>query len=53
MLIDRVRCEHAGEKGFDSKKWERIDAVLNGVSLGFSCLFMVELLANILAFGSR
>lgn len=47
------RCEHAGEKGFDYDRWEKIDEVLDGVSLGFSCLFMVELLANVFAFGSR
>lgn len=53
LTVAPIRCEHGGEKGFDYGKWERIDNVLDGVSLGFSCLFMLELLANVFAFGSR
>ncbi|KKY25098.1 putative ion transport [Phaeomoniella chlamydospora] len=42
-------CEHGGEKGI--KTWEKIDEVLDTVSLVFSCLFMVELVASVYAFG--
>ena len=51
FLISLHICEHAGEKGFHQKQWERADEALDIVSLVFSCLFMVELLASVWAFG--
>jgi hypothetical protein len=51
FLISLHICEHAGEKGFHQKQWERVDEVLDIISLVFSCLFMLELLCSIWAFG--
>jgi hypothetical protein len=51
FLISLHICEHAGEKGFHQRQWEKADEALDIVSLVFSCLFMLELLASIWAFG--
>jgi len=51
FLITLHICEHTGEKGFSRKTWEKADEVLDVASLVFSCLFMLELLLSIWAFG--
>jgi hypothetical protein len=51
FLISLHICEHAGEKDFPQKRWEKADDTLDIVSLVFSCLFMLELLCSIWAFG--
>src|SRR2546423_11367485 len=51
FLISLHICEHTGEEGFHIKRWEDADRALEIVSLVFSCLFMLELLACIWAFG--
>jgi hypothetical protein len=51
FLISLHICEHAGEKGFNQKQWEQVDDALDTISLVFSCLFMLELLCSIWAFG--
>ena len=53
FLISLHICEHKSDKSFDRRGWERTDDVLDKVSLVFSCLFMVELLASVWAFGFR
>jgi hypothetical protein len=51
FLISLHICEHAGEKGFHQRQWEQADEALDIISLVFSCLFMLELLCSIWAFG--
>jgi hypothetical protein len=51
FLISLHICEHAGEKGFPQKRWEKTVEALGVTSLVFSCLFMLELLCSIWAFG--
>ncbi|OAP61053.1 hypothetical protein AYL99_06057 [Fonsecaea erecta] len=53
FLISLHICEHAGEKGFNLKAWERANEALDYASLAFSCLFMAELLGSVFAFGFR
>lgn len=48
FLISLHICEHSTE---DVRMWERISEGLDVLSLLFSCLFMVELLCSIFAFG--
>jgi len=52
FLISLYTCEHScgQDKGID-KELGQAQSVLGVVSLVFSCLFMVELLASICAFG--
>jgi hypothetical protein len=51
FLISLHICEHAGEKGFQQRQWEQAEEALGIISLVFSCLFMLELLCSIWAFG--
>jgi len=51
FLITLHICEHSGEKGFPRRAWEKADEALDVASLVFSCLFMLELLLSIWAFG--
>ena len=51
FLISLHICEHSGEKGFNRKAWEKADDALDVVSLIFSCLFMLELMLSVWAFG--
>ena len=52
FLISLYICDHTCDKGEDvSKKLPETQDALGIVSLIFSCLFMVELLASIWAFG--
>lgn len=51
FLISLHICEHVGEKGFHRKQWEQVDDALDIISLVFSCLFMLELLCSVWAFG--
>jgi voltage-gated hydrogen channel 1 len=51
FLISLHICEHAGEKGFHRRQWEQAEKTLGTISLVFSCLFMLELLCSIWAFG--
>lgn len=48
FLISLHMCEHAGE---DLRVWVNINKALGALSLAFSCLFMVELLCSVYAFG--
>lgn len=49
FLISLHICEHSNSK--DVKMWEHISEGLGILSLVFSCLFMVELLCSVFAFG--
>ena len=51
FIISLHICEHAGEKGFHQKPWEVAVEALDVTSRVFSCLFMLELLCCIWAFG--
>lgn len=51
FLISLHICEHAGEKGFHEKEWDMAVEALDVTSLVFSCLFMLELLCSVWAFG--
>jgi hypothetical protein len=51
FLMSLHICEHAGEKDFPQKQWEVAVKALDITSLVFSCLFMLELLCSIWAFG--
>ncbi|EXJ77426.1 hypothetical protein A1O3_09652 [Capronia epimyces CBS 606.96] len=51
FLISLHICEHAGDKGFDLRAWQKANDVLGFISLAFSCLFMAELLGSVFAFG--
>jgi voltage-gated hydrogen channel 1 len=53
FLISLHVCEHENGKGFNSKSWLAAEDVLGALSLAFSSLFMVELLASLFAFGFR
>lgn len=48
FLISLHTCEHPKA----SKVWYKVDDVLDHVSLVFSCLFMLELILSIWAFGT-
>lgn len=50
FLISLHVCEHRNE---DMSTWRDINEALGIISLIFSCLFMVELLCSIFAFGPR
>lgn len=50
FLISLHICEHSQD---DTRMWQKIDDGLDTVSLVFSCLFMLELLCSIFAFGLR
>lgn len=50
FLISLHICEHSKE---DMRTWRRVNEGLGILSLIFSCLFMVELLCSIFAFGLR
>lgn len=50
FLISLHICEHSKE---DMRTWRRVNESLGIISLIFSCLFMVELLCSIFAFGLR
>jgi hypothetical protein len=51
FLLSLHICEHAGEKGFHEKEWDIAVEALDVTSLVFSCLFMLELLCSVWAFG--
>jgi hypothetical protein len=51
FIVSLHICEHTGEKGFHQTQWEQVDDALDITSLVFSCLFMLELLCSIWAFG--
>jgi voltage-gated hydrogen channel 1 len=51
FLISLHICEHAHELGFNKKSWQDADDALGVLSLVFSCLFMLELLSSVWAFG--
>src|SRR5271156_6045542 len=53
FLISQHICEHSGEEGFNQKLWEDADDILDITSLVFSCLFMLELILSVWAFGFR
>ena len=53
FLISLHVCEHKHDKGFNPKGWLTAEDVLGALSLTFSTLFMVELLASLFAFGLR
>ena len=53
FLISLHICEHSGEEGFNPKPWEDADEMLDIISLVFSCLFMLELVLSVWAFGFR
>lgn len=50
FLISLHICEHSKD---DMHTWRRVNEGLSILSLIFSCLFMVELLCSIFAFGFR
>lgn len=50
FLISLHICEYRHE---DVRVWKNIDEALDILSLVFSCLFMVELLCSVFAFGLR
>ena len=51
FLISLHICEHSREKGFNRQVWETADEALDVSTLVFSCLFMVELMLSVFAFG--
>ena len=51
FIITMHICEHKAEKSFNRRAWEHTNEFLDVLSLVFSCLFMLELLLSIWAFG--
>ncbi|KIX07959.1 uncharacterized protein Z518_02613 [Rhinocladiella mackenziei CBS 650.93] len=51
FLISLHICDHSSDKDFNRRAWQKADDVLDYVSLAFSCVFMLELLSSVFAFG--
>ena len=53
MSVDFILKLFKCEQGDNGTNWELGETILDIVSLSFSCLFMVELMTSVWAFGWR